>query len=84
MLFEALAEEFGLSPDDYGRKFSTGREWFRVLGIDPSRPEYPNTQIADIHRLCGKSKSKFSELRKREIGCPCAGPGLDGQPFGHP
>ncbi|ROT98117.1 hypothetical protein [Histidinibacterium lentulum] len=41
MLFEAFAEEFGLSADDFGREFSTGRERFRVTGIDPRRPRYP-------------------------------------------
>jgi hypothetical protein len=41
MLFEALAEEFGLSPDDFGREFSTGQERFRVAGIHPRRPKYP-------------------------------------------
>ena len=39
--FEAFAEAFGLSADDYGRQFSTGRETFRVTGIDPRRPKYP-------------------------------------------
>ncbi|CAN1576206.1 hypothetical protein MCELHM10_03908 [Paracoccaceae bacterium] len=39
--FEALAEAFGLSPTDFGRRFSTGRESFRVVGIDPRRPKYP-------------------------------------------
>ena len=39
--FEALAEAFGLSPDDYGRQFSTGRELFKITGIDPRRPKYP-------------------------------------------
>ena len=38
--FEALAEAFGLSPADYGRQFSTGREQFRITGIDPRRPKY--------------------------------------------
>ncbi|MCE6949677.1 hypothetical protein LAZ29_01850 [Cereibacter sphaeroides] len=41
MLFEALAEEYGLSPTDFGREFSTGRERFRIAGIDPRRPRYP-------------------------------------------
>ncbi|WP_412507456.1 hypothetical protein [Roseovarius sp. SYSU LYC5161] len=41
VLFEALAEEYGLSPDDFGREFSTGRERFRVAGIEPRRPKYP-------------------------------------------
>jgi hypothetical protein len=39
--FEALAEAFGLSPADLGRQFSTGRETFRLTGIDPRRPKYP-------------------------------------------
>jgi hypothetical protein len=39
--FEALAEAFGLSPADYGRQFSTGREQFRITGIDPRRPKFP-------------------------------------------
>lgn len=39
--FEALAEAFGLSPADFGRQFSTGRESFRITGIDPRRPKYP-------------------------------------------
>jgi len=38
--FEALAEVFGLSPTDYGRQFSTGRELFRITGLDPHRPKY--------------------------------------------
>lgn len=39
--FEALAEAFGMSAGDYGRQFSTGRETFRLVGIDPRRPKYP-------------------------------------------
>lgn len=39
--FEVLAEAFGLSPTDFGRQFSTGREQFRITGIDPRRPKYP-------------------------------------------
>jgi len=39
--FEALAEAFGLSAADYSRQFSTGRETFRIVGIDPRRPKYP-------------------------------------------
>ncbi len=41
MLFEALAEEYGMSPEDFGREFSTRRERFHVAGIDPRRPKYP-------------------------------------------
>ena len=49
VLFEALAEQFGLSPDDFGREFWTGGEKFRVAGIDPWRPKYPISaaRIAD-------------------------------------
>ena len=39
--FEALAQAFGLSPADFGRQFSTGREQFRITGIEPRRPKYP-------------------------------------------
>lgn len=39
--FEALAEAFGLSPGDFGREFGTGRDRFRITGIDPRRPKYP-------------------------------------------
>jgi hypothetical protein len=39
--FEALAEAFGLSPADYGRQFSTGRELFKITGIGAPRPKYP-------------------------------------------
>jgi hypothetical protein len=39
--FEALADAFGLSATDYGRQFSTARETFRIVGIDPRRPKYP-------------------------------------------
>ncbi|MCW3784591.1 hypothetical protein [Defluviimonas salinarum] len=39
--FEALAEAFGLSPTDFGRQFSTGRDLFRITGIAPRRPKYP-------------------------------------------
>ncbi len=41
MMFEALADMFGLAPEDYGREFTTGRERFRLVGLDPNRPKYP-------------------------------------------
>ncbi|MFC3530475.1 hypothetical protein ACFOMH_20115 [Paracoccus mangrovi] len=43
--FEALAEAYGLSPADFGRLFSTGRESFRITGIDPRRPKYPVSAV---------------------------------------
>ncbi|WP_415183179.1 hypothetical protein [Phaeovulum sp.] len=39
--FELLANNYGLSPDDFGREFSTGRETFRMVGIETRRPKYP-------------------------------------------
>lgn len=49
--FEALAEAFGLSPGDFGREFSAGRETFRITGIDPRRPKYPVSaeRVPDRH-----------------------------------
>ena len=49
LLFELLAPEFGLEPEDYGREFTTGRDWFKLTGIDPRRPKYPISadRIAD-------------------------------------
>jgi hypothetical protein len=41
LCFEALAAAFGLSPADYGRQFSTGRELFKITGIGPRRPKCP-------------------------------------------
>ena len=39
--FELFAGNYGLSPADFGREFSTGRETFRIVGIEPRRPKYP-------------------------------------------
>ncbi len=39
--FAFLADQYGLSPADFGREFSTGRERFRITGVDPKRPRYP-------------------------------------------
>jgi hypothetical protein len=54
--FEALAEAFGLSPGDFGREFSTGRETFRITGIDPRRPKYP----ISAERVPDRQGFKFS------------------------
>ena len=39
--FELPARNYGLSPDDFGQEFSTGRETFRIVGIETRRPKYP-------------------------------------------
>lgn len=54
--FEALAEAFGLSPDDFGREFKTGRETFRITGIDPRRPKYP----ISVERVPDRQGFKFT------------------------
>jgi len=54
--FEALAEAFGLSPGDFGREFSTGRDKFKVTGIDPRRPKYP----VSAERLPDRQGFKFT------------------------
>lgn len=41
VLFEALAESFGLAPSDYGRIFRSGGDAFRITAINPNRPKYP-------------------------------------------
>ena len=55
--FEALAEAFGLSAADYGRHFSTDRETFRIVGIDPRRPKYP----ISAERISDGQGFKFTE-----------------------
>lgn len=41
VLFEALTEEYDLSPGDSGREFWIGQARFRVAGIDPRLPKDP-------------------------------------------
>ena len=45
MLFEVLAPEYGLRPEDFGREFSSRGERFRINGIDPRRPRYPVSAV---------------------------------------
>lgn len=54
--FEALAEALGLSPGDFGQEFSTGRETFRITGIDPRRPKYP----ISAERMPDRQRFKFT------------------------
>jgi hypothetical protein len=39
--FSALARDYGLDPNDYGRRFFSNGYWFTLTGIQPSRPKYP-------------------------------------------
>ena len=59
--FEALAEALGLSVADYGRHFSTGRETFRIVGIDPRRPNTQSRQNAS--RMVRGSSSRRTRWR---------------------
>lgn len=44
--FEALAESAGLTATDCGRRFSTGREAFRIAGTEPGRLKYPTQRCS--------------------------------------
>jgi hypothetical protein len=50
--FEALAVAFGLSPADYGRQFSTGRELFKIRGIGAPPPQVPGSSSPPTKWLC--------------------------------
>jgi hypothetical protein len=54
--FALLARKYGLSPDDYGREFSTGRETFRIVGIETRRPKYP----INVERIPDRQGFKFT------------------------
>lgn len=45
VLFEVMAPEYGLQPEDFGREFSSRGERFRITGIDPRRPRYPVSAV---------------------------------------
>lgn len=55
-MFELMAESYGLTPDDFGREFSTGNETFRITGIEPRRPKYP----IKAERVADRQGFKFS------------------------
>ncbi|WP_127902271.1 hypothetical protein [Solirhodobacter olei] len=61
LIFEALAEAYGLSPDDFGREFTTGRDVFRITGIDPRRPKYP----VSVERVSDRQGYKFTSEQVR-------------------
>ena len=54
-LFGAMAETYGLSPDDLGRTFTVRGETFRITGLSPNRPKYP----IDVERLPDRRGFKF-------------------------
>lgn len=45
ILFEVMAPEYGLRPEDFGRQFSSRGERFRITGIDPRRPRHPVSAV---------------------------------------
>ena len=45
-----------MSAADFGREFSTGRERFRIVGIDPRRPRYP----VSVERMPDRKGFKFT------------------------
>jgi hypothetical protein len=55
-MFTIFAEDYGLSSDDFGREFNTGRERFKITGIDPKRPKYP----ISVERLPDRKGYKFA------------------------
>ena len=55
MLFEVMAESYGLAPSDLGREFTVRGEPFRVTGLHPNRPKYP----IDVERLPDRCGFKF-------------------------
>ena len=55
-MFAIFAEDYGLRPDDFGAEFSTGRERFRITGIDPKRPKYP----ISVERVPDRKGFKFT------------------------
>ena len=55
-MFEIMAESYGLQPNDFGRVFTTGRETFRIVGIEPRRPKYP----IKVERLPDRRGFKFT------------------------
>jgi hypothetical protein len=66
--FEFLAEQYGLSAADFGREFSTGRERFRIVGIDP--------QAASLPGFCRTNTgSQGLQVYRRERSSASAGPG---------
>ncbi|NRA85925.1 MAG: hypothetical protein HRU28_00740 [Rhizobiales bacterium] len=53
VFFELLAGNYGLNKSDFGREFSTGKEKFKITGINPRRPRYPISveRIPDGHNF---------------------------------
>ena len=45
LLFEVLAPEYGLQPEDFGREFSSHGERFRITGLNLRRPRFPVSAV---------------------------------------
>lgn len=56
IIFEMFAENYGLAPEDFGREFNTGRERFKITGIDTRRPKYP----ISVERVPDRQSFKFT------------------------
>ena len=56
LLFEALADSFGLEPADYGRTFRSQGQTFRITAINPNRHKYP----ISAERLADGRSYKFA------------------------
>ena len=55
-MFEALAPQYGLQPEDHGRIFSCNHQLYRISGIEPRRPKYPVSAV----RISDQASFKFS------------------------
>ena len=56
VLFEVMADAYGLKPSDFGRTFSTAGETFRITAINPKRPKYS----ISVERLPDRRGLKFT------------------------
>ena len=39
--FIKKAENYGLKPSDFGRKFQSQGQWYEIVGLKSTRPKYP-------------------------------------------
>jgi hypothetical protein len=71
MLFEAMALEYGLRPEDFGREFSSRGERFRITGIDPRRPRYPVSAVripdGKVYKFTAEDVAALLQLSMKDI-----------------